>query len=210
MNHKSRIAAREARSPRPVEGGDDIKLPRWLREELPNWPYQQAKEWVGIYVGLTQFVEAIPEMRRVVAWVEEGNAPPAVRAQVEAVVAEIAEDVATIREIFDRWAPLEEPPAPTVPTWVPQSRASHYRITVEDGTARLVAQDYRCAVCRKPFETPKRVRFDHNHATGEFRGFLCASCNTGLGQLKDSIAVLRSALAYLEEYGSYGPEELPT
>jgi hypothetical protein len=38
---------------------------------------------------------------------------------------------------------------------------------------------------------------DHDHQTGEFRGWLCKNCNTGLGLLGDSIAGVRSMLAYL-------------
>ena len=39
---------------------------------------------------------------------------------------------------------------------------------------------------------------DHDHESGDFRGWLCTSCNTGLGKLGDSIAGLESALAYLK------------
>jgi hypothetical protein len=39
---------------------------------------------------------------------------------------------------------------------------------------------------------------DHDHQTGEFRGWLCKNCNIGLGLLGDDIAGIRSMLAYLE------------
>jgi hypothetical protein len=38
---------------------------------------------------------------------------------------------------------------------------------------------------------------DHDHQTGEFRGWLCKNCNTGLGLLGDDAAGLRRMLAYL-------------
>ena len=38
---------------------------------------------------------------------------------------------------------------------------------------------------------------DHDHASKEFRAFICRSCNSGLGLLGDSEAGLRQALAYL-------------
>ena len=44
---------------------------------------------------------------------------------------------------------------------------------------------------------------DHNHATGEFRGWLCSNCNTALGMFQDDPRLLRAAIAYLEEHGSY-------
>lgn len=42
------------------------------------------------------------------------------------------------------------------------------------------------------------LHLDHDHATGEFRGWLCAKCNTGLGLLGDSIEQLEMRLAYLK------------
>lgn len=68
-------------------------------------------------------------------------------------------------------------------------------------------QDCRCAVCRLELGPDLLPVVDHNHATGEIRGLLCGSCNTALGLLKDSPAVVRGALAYLEERGHYGPSE---
>jgi hypothetical protein len=39
---------------------------------------------------------------------------------------------------------------------------------------------------------------DHDHQTGNFRGWLCKNCNTGLGLLGDDAPGLRRMLAYLE------------
>ena len=39
---------------------------------------------------------------------------------------------------------------------------------------------------------------DHDHQSGEYRGWLCKNCNTGLGLLGDNIQGLRRMLAYLE------------
>ena len=63
----------------------------------------------------------------------------------------------------------------------------------------------KCEACGHP-ETAldtegirtKRLCFDHNHATGRYRGTLCSSCNTALGFLKESPERFRSLLAYLE------------
>lgn len=50
--------------------------------------------------------------------------------------------------------------------------------------------------------TPGRGRlgmhFDHNHATGEFRGWLCPMCNRALGCARDDVKRLRSLIDYLE------------
>jgi hypothetical protein len=39
---------------------------------------------------------------------------------------------------------------------------------------------------------------DHDHRTGEFRGWLCQECNLGLGKIGDNIEGVRGMLAYLE------------
>ena len=40
--------------------------------------------------------------------------------------------------------------------------------------------------------------FDHCHARGHFRGWLCDRCNRTLGQVKDSPLLLRKMARYLE------------
>lgn len=81
-----------------------------------------------------------------------------------------------------------------------QNRGYHlkytYGITVEKYNEMLAQQNGCCAICSK--EHPKLV-VDHSHATGNVRGLLCRSCNTGIGCLKESREIFSSALAYLEE-----------
>lgn len=43
-----------------------------------------------------------------------------------------------------------------------------------------------------------RIVFDHSHAHGHFRGWLCDRCNKVLGLMKDDPALLRSLAQYLE------------
>lgn len=56
-----------------------------------------------------------------------------------------------------------------------------------------------CQICGRP-STP--LHCDHDKATGLVRGWLCNSCNLGLGKLGDTAESLRRALAYLEASAS--------
>lgn len=62
--------------------------------------------------------------------------------------------------------------------------------------ARMLGQGGRCACCG---DVAKLV-VDHDHSTGDFRGLICNHCNMGLGQFKDSVARLQSAVEYLNKY----------
>jgi hypothetical protein len=42
------------------------------------------------------------------------------------------------------------------------------------------------------------MALDHDHLTGEFRGWLCATCNHAIGMLGDTVAAANRAVAYLE------------
>jgi len=55
--------------------------------------------------------------------------------------------------------------------------------------------DSRCQCCR---EVRPLVR-DHDHETGLFRGWLCQSCNRGIGQLRDDPKIIRCAFRYLNK-----------
>ena len=39
--------------------------------------------------------------------------------------------------------------------------------------------------------------YDHDHETGEFRGWLCYKCNTGIGKLGDNLEGVLKAVQYL-------------
>ena len=61
----------------------------------------------------------------------------------------------------------------------------------------------RCTICGVPeAELNRKLCMDHDHATGEFRGWICTSCNKGLGNFKDSQDILMEALCYLENSNS--------
>ena len=51
-----------------------------------------------------------------------------------------------------------------------------------------------CACCGKPTE---KHEFDHDHKTGQFRGWVCKACNVGLGKFGDEAAGLVDPVIYL-------------
>lgn len=54
-------------------------------------------------------------------------------------------------------------------------------------------------VCQIPgCGSMKKISLDHDHATGQFRGWLCDDCNNALGRARDNPAVLRALADYLE------------
>jgi len=60
-----------------------------------------------------------------------------------------------------------------------------------------------CEICKSndPGGQWNTFYLDHDHSTGNPRGFLCRSCNVGLGHFKDNLEFLNSAITYLKKYG---------
>jgi len=85
-----------------------------------------------------------------------------------------------------------------------------FNMSIADYNIIFLKQKGRCAICNEAetsVDTKGKVKWlsvDHNHSTGDIRGLLCNSCNTGIGLLGDSQSVLKSAIKYLNKRGSYG------
>ena len=68
------------------------------------------------------------------------------------------------------------------------------------------ADDYTCPICNITQMEMKNKGYvamrltwclDHNHDTGEFRGYICQLCNTGISNLQENIQILKNAIRYL-------------
>lgn len=61
----------------------------------------------------------------------------------------------------------------------------------------------RPSVCECCAREPgaKGLHLDHDHITGNFRGWLCGECNLGLGKLGDNLAGVLRAAEYLRKCG---------
>ena len=57
----------------------------------------------------------------------------------------------------------------------------------------------QCECCGKP-QAGRAMSLDHCHETGEFRGWLCHKCNSGIGALGDDIDGVSLALKYLHRH----------
>src|SRR3989338_4338699 len=62
-------------------------------------------------------------------------------------------------------------------------------------------EPFECTVCRKRTIAgiTSKVVLEHDHHTGKPGGWICDSCNTGLGRFKDDIKLLRSAIEFLKK-----------
>lgn len=75
-------------------------------------------------------------------------------------------------------------------------RAKRHGLEPHQVEALVRAQGGRCAICSRVYGSALVV--DHCHETGAVRGMLCHQCNRGLGQLRDSLELVRAAADYLE------------
>lgn len=79
-----------------------------------------------------------------------------------------------------------------------RARERRLGVTHDEFLALLAAQDGVCAICGNGNDRGRQLSIDHDHATGAVRGLLCDRCNPMLGYARDSIAILRAAIAYLK------------
>lgn len=70
---------------------------------------------------------------------------------------------------------------------------SQYGLTPEDVARMTEDQNGKCLIC----EMERKLVVDHSHISGKVRGLLCRQCNSGIGQLQDSAAIMRRAIEYV-------------
>lgn len=71
-----------------------------------------------------------------------------------------------------------------------------------DGEHLLRKQKGRCGICHaalfRGHRHARAAHLDHDHKTGHVRGWLCSTCNVGLGHFCDNVKLLQSAVKYLK------------
>jgi transcription elongation factor Elf1 len=65
-----------------------------------------------------------------------------------------------------------------------------------------VGEPFLCPICRKRsiVGITAKIVADHDHHTGNIRGFICDSCNTGLGRFKNGENYLMNAVNYIKDH----------
>lgn len=76
------------------------------------------------------------------------------------------------------------------------STAARYGMTPAELGAFREAHGNQCGICADD----RLVVIDHDHKTGRARGLLCPNCNSAIGKLRESPALLSAAAAYLEKH----------
>ncbi len=84
-----------------------------------------------------------------------------------------------------------------------KSVARRYNLTKDQYWRMLARQGNRCAICNTLFgrsgQGGHKCCIDHDHADGKVRGLLCSRCNVGIGNMRDSPALLYMAARYLDD-----------
>lgn len=95
------------------------------------------------------------------------------------------------------------------PDWQREIDLKHsYGISLSDWNELFQKQNGCCAICGDHQSTlSKKLRVDHCHKTGPVRGLLCATCNSGIGMLKDDVKVLEKAISYLNKFNTESAEK---
>jgi transcription elongation factor Elf1 len=65
---------------------------------------------------------------------------------------------------------------------------------------------FTCPICRKRsiVGITAKIVADHDHNTGNIRGYICDSCNTGLGRFKNGENYLMNAVNYIKDNDALG------
>jgi len=81
-----------------------------------------------------------------------------------------------------------------------QTRQKKYGVSAKEIEFTFGSQGRQCAICGadEPGGRFNQWNVDHNHLTGRFRGVVCYRCNQLLGYARDSIEILKKAIAYLQ------------
>jgi len=60
---------------------------------------------------------------------------------------------------------------------------------------------FQCPICGRKREIwhKNQICLDHNHETGEIRGYICGDCNASIGRIGENIETLERAILWLKK-----------
>ena len=99
--------------------------------------------------------------------------------------------------------------AKATPETLDKLKISHTGKTGERSSNWQGGKSYSWKVKNAPTPRPKiceacgsngTICYDHDHNTGEFRGWICMQCNFALGQVHDDIKILLDLVSYLKKH----------
>ena len=63
-----------------------------------------------------------------------------------------------------------------------------------------IGEEFYCKICQRLIliQNNRDVCLDHDHKTGDVRGYICNNCNTGMGTLGDDVGMLSRAIQWLK------------
>lgn len=69
--------------------------------------------------------------------------------------------------------------------------------------SKPVNEPFECPICSKRTIAgiTSKVVLEHDHHSGKVRGWVCDSCNTGIGRFKDDKKLLKKAIQFIEASG---------
>lgn len=78
-----------------------------------------------------------------------------------------------------------------------------YGISLEEYNRMFQQQEGCCAICGTHQSNEQRsLAVDHDHRTGKVRALLCHKCNAALGNVNDSIDILKEMISYIDKHSS--------
>jgi len=83
--------------------------------------------------------------------------------------------------------------------WWRRRRCKELGVPPETFDLLVQSQCGCCAICNRPLSQDRHV-IDHDHATGAVRGVVHNLCNLVIGNAKDDVVVLASAIRYLHSH----------
>ena len=71
---------------------------------------------------------------------------------------------------------------------------------IKNNPSPLMGEEFTCPICLKEIirQHKNEICLDHNHKTGEIRGWICGSCNSSIGKFNEDVNILERTILWLK------------